>query len=86
MSNPKDFRISPSERIAELIIDLTVGGSDFFVYTFDHGYESIKLKHDKGGEMKFQGAIHPVDGLCHSKDDVVDGSDGICVHCGRTLM
>ena len=87
MSHPDTWTVHPADRIRDLEgSDLFIGPEDTFSYSIRHGYEKLEVSYGGGGSMSYVGSLHPGDGFCHSKPDVADASDGICVHCGRTLM
>lgn len=82
--------MDPKQRIAALLgSDITIGGGDEFTYSFSQGYEQLKHRIEDGGSLEYAGAHHPGDGFCHAENtnDVEEmGGDGVCIHCGRTLM
>ena len=80
-----------TESVLDRIRDITggeqwVGADESFSYSISHGYERLVFDNGHGGGLTYQGALHPGDGVCHSKQEFVDESNGICVHCGRTLL
>jgi len=87
VSHPDTWDVHPADRVKALASsEWSVGPGDTFTYSICHGYEKLEISYKDGGSVSYAGALHPGDGMCHSKLDAVDASDGICVHCGRTLM
>lgn len=75
-----ELQVSASSRIEEILgDDFKLDEGTFLSYTWDHGYEKVKVEYESGGILEYAGSFHP-GSSCETE------ATGVCRWCGRTVI